>query len=106
MGDQLEAEAMSLKEILTQRGPAGAPPAGLRGVSLVDSQGFPRGDIDVHDVTIKRNRLACIDTDHSLLMKEIETLLFTLHAKSKLLPKPKKEDKNINKACQQTTLSS
>merc|ERR1719450_1107882 len=99
-------EADTIKAILTSPGPNGEKPAGLRGVPLVDSQGFPRADIDVHDVTIKRNRLACIDTDHSSLMKEIETLLFTLHAKSKLLPKPKKEDKNINKACQQTTLSS
>lgn len=32
---------------------------GLQG-HLVDKNGFPRSDIDVHDIRIKRNRLSCM----------------------------------------------
>ena len=42
-------------EALTQTLSAGA---GVRG-SLVDSEGFPRADVDVHQTLIHRNRMAC-----------------------------------------------
>lgn len=101
--DALEVEATTIKTALTSPGPNGAKPAGLRGTPLVDSQGFPRADIDVHDATIKRNRLACIDTDHLNLMKEIESLLHELHSKSKLLPKPPKDQTRKNTEQQRTS---
>ena len=84
-------------EALTQTLPAGA---GVRG-SLVDSEGFPRADMDVHQTLIHRNRMACappapslppphalhqphplplgpsagLQTDHKQLMMQIEELL-------------------------------
>jgi len=52
-------------------------------VSLVDDEGFPRADIDVWDVRVKRNRLACIETDHAELMKRIEEVVQQLHQEAK-----------------------
>jgi 26S proteasome non-ATPase regulatory subunit 9 len=49
-------------------------PPGLRG-PLVDEAGFPRTDCDVFQVRQQRHRLACLQTDHQLTMKEIELLL-------------------------------
>ena len=49
-------------EALTQTLSAGA---GVRG-SLVDSEGFPRADVDVHQTLIHRNRMACAPPAPSL----------------------------------------
>ncbi|KAL4094179.1 hypothetical protein PRIC1_009842 [Phytophthora ramorum] len=65
----LEAEMEALAAELT----SGNSP-GLRG-PLVDSEGFPRADIDVHRVRQLRHDLAVKRTDLGDLMKEIETLL-------------------------------
>ncbi|TFJ84890.1 hypothetical protein NSK_003922 [Nannochloropsis salina CCMP1776] len=81
--DVLETEAAVIKDFLTSPGPGGAAPPGLGGVPLVDAEGFPRADIDVWDVRVKRNRLACIDTDHAELMKRIEELVQRLHQEAK-----------------------
>jgi 26S proteasome non-ATPase regulatory subunit 9 len=75
----LEIEAEAITSELNSPGPAGEPPAGLKD-SLVDSEGFPRGDIDIYHVRGRRNRLACIQTDYKELMQQIETLLHQLHA--------------------------
>ena len=48
----IEAEMEALTEVLTQEGGPG-----LTG-NLVDEEGFPRADIDVHGVLIQRNRMA------------------------------------------------
>lgn len=77
--DALETEAFAISEDLDSAGPGGEPPAGRR-APLVDSEGFPRGDIDVHAVLEKRNRLAIINTDHKILMKQIEAELACLHS--------------------------
>lgn len=39
---------------------------------LVDSEGFPRADIDIFNVKLKRKRLNEINTDYKAIMKEIE----------------------------------
>jgi len=41
-------------------------------VNLVDTEGFPRNDLDVHTIRTHRNALAKLQTDHKRLMKEIE----------------------------------
>ena len=53
------------------------------GEALVDSEGFPRGDVDVHGVRAARQSLAQLQTDHMAVMKEIETSMFALHAEAK-----------------------
>jgi len=48
--------------------------------ALVDQEGFPRADIDVHTTRTLRHRLACLNTDHTALMGQIERSLWSLHA--------------------------
>ena len=77
--DAYETEAFAISSDLSSPGPNGEKPAGLKD-PLVDAEGFPRSDIDVHATLEKRNRLAIINTDHKRLMKEIESLLGKLHS--------------------------
>mmetsp|Transcript_8045 Transcript_8045/g.20021 ORF Transcript_8045/g.20021 Transcript_8045/m.20021 type:complete len:231 (-) Transcript_8045:223-915(-) len=72
--DALEAEAESLTEQLSA--------SNMGGVSgpLVDREGFPRADVDVHATRLLRNRLACLNTDHRQLMGQIEQSMHALHA--------------------------
>eukprot|EP00603_Paraphysomonas_imperforata_P006441 CAMPEP_0114413472 /NCGR_PEP_ID=MMETSP0103-20121206/874_1 /TAXON_ID=37642 ORGANISM="Paraphysomonas imperforata, Strain PA2" /NCGR_SAMPLE_ID=MMETSP0103 /ASSEMBLY_ACC=CAM_ASM_000201 /LENGTH=192 /DNA_ID=CAMNT_0001581551 /DNA_START=30 /DNA_END=605 /DNA_ORIENTATION=+ len=79
--DDLEAEAEVLADNLNSPGPNGEPKAGIKD-PLIDSEGYPRGDINVHEVRIKRNRLAVINTDHRALMKKIEAEVTRLHSES------------------------
>eukprot|EP00658_Telonema_sp_P-2_P062332 TRINITY_DN5099_c0_g1_i1.p1 TRINITY_DN5099_c0_g1~~TRINITY_DN5099_c0_g1_i1.p1 ORF type:complete len:269 (-),score=48.30 TRINITY_DN5099_c0_g1_i1:168-974(-) len=64
--DAIEAK---IKDISVYLKELGIP--GLHG-GLVDAQGFPRADIDVHAVRTKRHELACLQTDHQAVMKTIE----------------------------------
>ena len=70
--DALEAEAESLTEQLSA--------SNMGGISgpLVDREGFPRADVDVHATRLLRNRLACLNTDHRELMGQIEQ---SMHAR-------------------------
>ena len=71
-------ELESQIEALSSRGSTAQP-----GESLVDADGFPRSDVDVHGARIARQSLAQLQTDHVAVMKEIETGLFALHAEAK-----------------------
>uniref|UniRef100_A0A2A4JFW9 26S proteasome non-ATPase regulatory subunit 9 n=1 Tax=Heliothis virescens TaxID=7102 RepID=A0A2A4JFW9_HELVI len=46
---------------------------------LVDSEGFPRNDIDVYKVRHARHRIICLQNDHKNLMKLIEKGLAEVH---------------------------
>lgn len=72
--DRLEAEAAAITEQLTA--------SNMGGVSgpLVDAEGFPRADVDVHATRTLRHRLACLNTDHRQLMDQIERGMHELHA--------------------------
>lgn len=54
---------------------------GLRG-PLVDEEGFPRADIDVHAVRQARHRLACLQTDYREAQRRLEQLLLRVHAET------------------------
>lgn len=51
--------------------------------SLVDSEGYPRNDIDVHIVRYSRNQIICLQNDLNALVKEIEKGLHTFHTEVK-----------------------
>ncbi|KNC52569.1 proteasome 26S subunit [Thecamonas trahens ATCC 50062] len=70
----LEASMAALASTLTGEGGPG-----LSG-NLVDSNGFPRDDIDVVTVRQTRNTLARMKTDHRALSKRIEDGVFALMA--------------------------
>ena len=46
-------------------------------------QGYPRADIDVAAIRNDRHKLACLNTDHGVLSKDVERLLMQLHAATK-----------------------
>jgi 26S proteasome non-ATPase regulatory subunit 9 len=75
----LEIEADAIGSELTSPGPNGEPPAGLKD-SLVDKEGYPRGDIDIFRVRTQRHRLAEINTDYKDLMKDITEETKKVHA--------------------------
>ena len=72
--DRLEAEAEAITEQLSA--------SNMGGVSgpLIDAEGFPRADVDVHATRTLRHRLACLNTDHRSLMGQIERGMHELHA--------------------------
>lgn len=49
---------------------------------LVDVEGYPRNDIDVHQVRQARQQIICLQNDHKALMTEIEKLMHQLHAET------------------------
>jgi 26S proteasome regulatory subunit N4 len=77
----LEAEAEAIASQLDA--PSGinfdGPPMGID-TPLVDTDGYPRGDVDIYLARSLRGRLAVIKTDHKGLMKQIEATLLQLAA--------------------------
>ncbi|XP_033322467.2 26S proteasome non-ATPase regulatory subunit 9 [Megalopta genalis] len=71
--DDIEAEIKALKEILDSNH------VGMD-ESLVDSEGYPRQDIDVYQVRHARHKIICSRNDHKTLMKKIEEGLHKIHA--------------------------
>ncbi len=65
---------------------------GIKG-RLVDDEGFPRDDCDILEVRKQRHRFACLQTDYSALMKEIENKLFGLQAMYKEVAPADKPEK-------------
>ena len=64
--DALERQIVDISEALAAEN--------LGGVSgpLIDAEGFPRADIDVHLTRTLRHQLACLNTDHQRLMAQVE----------------------------------
>ena len=75
--DDVEAEIKAWHEILHSNKQVGT------NEPLVDKEGYPRNDIDVHQVTIARNKLAHLQNDHKSVMGEIEAALKVLHQSTK-----------------------
>jgi len=73
--DALEAEIQILNAV-SKPGP------------LVDEDGYPRGDMDVHAERITRSQLARLQNDHIAIMHQIEASLHVLHSRSATTAKP------------------
>lgn len=95
VGTNLKAETMSLMEkrsaveadmnaIIDRLCQSNGP--GLSG-NLVDSEGFPRTDIDIHLVRSERRRLAELRNDHKEITEKINENIQLLHS-ARLLPVP------------------
>ena len=78
--DDIEAEIKVWHDILDSN-----KSVGTKG-PLVDNEGYPRSDIDVHQVTIARNKLVHLQNDHKNIMHHIEEELKNLHQAKKNLP--------------------
>ncbi|PVD27250.1 hypothetical protein C0Q70_12405 [Pomacea canaliculata] len=71
--DAIESEIKEMSDVLeSQKG------VGMKG-PLVDAEGYPRADIDIFSVRHARHRIACLQTDHTNVMKEIEEELHRIH---------------------------
>ncbi|XP_031482433.1 uncharacterized protein LOC116252368 isoform X2 [Nymphaea colorata] len=88
VGSNLKEETMSLMKrrelieeemnaIISRLTAPGAP--GISG-NLLDSEGFPRADIDIMAIRSDRHRLAELRNDHRNLTSEIEKSLQVLHS--------------------------
>ncbi|TRY51541.1 PDZ domain containing protein [Cryptosporidium tyzzeri] len=86
---EIEKEVSELTEFLNSCG----PDVGISG-KLVDSEGFPRSDIDIYAVRRARNRIAVLNTDYSNIMKKIEEKLFDIHSKEKTYVSINKSEKS------------
>jgi 26S proteasome non-ATPase regulatory subunit 9 len=73
----LESEAEAIVSELTTPPAPGVRPPGVD-APLVDEEGYPRNDVDVHRARALRGRLAEIRTDRQALLKESERLLHQL----------------------------
>ncbi|XP_022731803.1 26S proteasome non-ATPase regulatory subunit 9-like isoform X2 [Durio zibethinus] len=85
----MEAEMNAIIEQLCQ---PGGP--GLSG-NLVDSQGFPRADIDIPVVRAQRQRLAELKIDHEGITEKINVNIQVLHS-SRLTSTPKDSGVEMN----------
>lgn len=65
------------------QGLEGQEGVGMNG-SLVDSERFPRNDIDLYAVRSSRQKVIRLRNDHKAVMKEIENKLHQLHAEFKV----------------------
>ncbi|XP_029662533.1 26S proteasome non-ATPase regulatory subunit 9 [Formica exsecta] len=70
--ENIESNLRALKEILDSNHVGMDEP-------LVDSEGFPRQDIDVYQVRHARHKIICLRNDHKALMKKIEEGLHKIH---------------------------
>ncbi|XP_043273597.1 26S proteasome non-ATPase regulatory subunit 9 [Venturia canescens] len=70
--DAIEAEMINLKAVLDSND------VGMN-EALVDSEGYPRNDIDVYRVRHARHKIICLRNDHKQLMKKIEQGLSKIH---------------------------
>ncbi|XP_012518998.1 PREDICTED: 26S proteasome non-ATPase regulatory subunit 9 isoform X1 [Propithecus coquereli] len=50
---------------------------------LVDSEGYPRSDVDLYQVRTARHNIICLQNDHKAVMKQVEEALHQLHARDK-----------------------
>lgn len=50
---------------------------------LVDTEGFPRSDIDVYQVREARHKVACLRNDAADILNQIEKSLHTIHAQAR-----------------------
>ncbi|KAE8656605.1 26S proteasome non-ATPase regulatory subunit 9-like isoform 3 [Hibiscus syriacus] len=85
----IEAEMNAIIEQLSQ---PGGP--GLSG-NLVDSEGFPRADIDIPYVLAQRHRLAELKNDHGEITEKINVNIQLLHS-AKLTSTPKDSGVEMN----------
>nr|XP_022319909.1 26S proteasome non-ATPase regulatory subunit 9-like [Crassostrea virginica] len=86
--DEIESEIKALHEVLdSQKGIGMNEP-------VIDSEGYPRADIDVYTVRHARHKVICLQNDYKDIMKEIEEGLYQIHAEAR----QKKEETAMEEA--------
>jgi len=70
---EIESEIKCFMDVLQSQGVGMKDP-------LVDSEGFPRGDVDVYQIRFARNKIVTLENDCRQLMKSIERKLHEFHS--------------------------
>ncbi|CAL1543450.1 unnamed protein product [Lymnaea stagnalis] len=71
--DEIERSVKELMDLLeSQKG------VGLN-EPLVDTEGFPRSDIDVYSCRHARHQISCLQNDHLIVMRQIEEEIVNIH---------------------------
>ncbi|KAF9206729.1 26S proteasome non-ATPase regulatory subunit 9 [Haplosporangium sp. Z 27] len=73
---------------------------------LVDSQGFPRSDIDLVVVTTARSNIVRLKNDHKAIMLKIEEALHAVHAESRAEDEKRKAERKLQEETTGTSSSS
>ncbi|KAF8976674.1 26S proteasome non-ATPase regulatory subunit 9 [Entomortierella lignicola] len=73
---------------------------------LVDSQGFPRSDIDLVVVTTARSNIVRLKNDHKAIMLKIEEALHAVHAESRAEDEKHKAERKLQEETTGTSSSS
>ena len=71
--NKIESELKALQEVLDANHVGMDDP-------VVDSEGYPRNDIDVYQIRHARHKIICLRNDHKALMNKIEEGLHKVHA--------------------------
>ena len=79
---EIEDEIRQSLEVLDSQGGVGMEGA------LIDSDNFPRSDIDLYAVRSARQKIIRLRNDHKAAMKAFEKKLHELHAEAKLTKSP------------------
>ncbi|XP_061784115.1 26S proteasome non-ATPase regulatory subunit 9 [Nerophis lumbriciformis] len=74
--DDIEEQIQAYYDVLEDQG------VGLE-ASLVDTEGYPRSDVNLYQITTARHSISCLQNDHKAIMVEIEEALHKLHAREK-----------------------
>ncbi|XP_069555485.1 26S proteasome non-ATPase regulatory subunit 9 isoform X1 [Brachyistius frenatus] len=74
--DEIEEQIQAYYDVLQDQG------VGVEG-PLVDVEGYPRADVNVHQIRTARHNISCLQNDHKAIMVEIEEALHKLHAREK-----------------------
>ncbi|CEP13398.1 hypothetical protein [Parasitella parasitica] len=70
--DKLEQDLKELEDVLTSAGVGMDTP-------LIDNEGFPRSELDIHTIRASRNMIYRLRNDHRDIMSEIEKILHRIH---------------------------
>ncbi|XP_067671598.1 26S proteasome non-ATPase regulatory subunit 9-like [Haliotis asinina] len=89
--DDLESQVKELHALLDSQKSVGTDGP------LIDTEGFPRSDIDVYSVRHARHQIACLQNDHKEVMREIEEELVNIHAQARQRLSSREEDMEVDR---------
>ncbi|KAM7416680.1 hypothetical protein PAMA_018642 [Pampus argenteus] len=74
--DDIEEQIKAYYDVLEDQGVGSEGP-------LVDTEGYPRADVNLYQIRAARHNISCLQNDHKAIMVEIEEALHQLHARDK-----------------------
>ncbi|SPJ08603.1 proteasome regulatory protein, putative [Plasmodium sp. DRC-Itaito] len=66
---------------------------GMKG-NLIDSEGFPRNDIDIYSIRVARNKIICLKNDYIDINKKLEEYIHKVHNTHPVIRVERKKNMN------------